>query len=119
MNKDPKVFKIGICKNNNQKIKEISEDKIDEKLELVGLLDRKESKFKTFSLGMKQRLAIASALLNDPEIMEFVNVIDRQQIDQIIEEQKLSQSGQPSSGPFPICVTISMCRWPPVFSPPL
>lgn len=51
------------------KIKEISEDKINEKLELVGLLDRKDSKFKTFSLGMKQRLAIASALLNDPEIL--------------------------------------------------
>src|SRR5690606_6089950 len=41
----------------------------DEKLELVGLLDRKDSKFSNYSLGMKQRLAIASALLNDPEIL--------------------------------------------------
>ena len=37
------------------KIKEIGYEKITEKLELVGLLDRQDSKFKTFSLGMKQR----------------------------------------------------------------
>ena len=44
------------------KIKGIGEDKIKEKLELVGLEERMHSKFKAFSLGMKQRLAIASAL---------------------------------------------------------
>ena len=43
------------------KIKNIPFTKVSEKLELVGLLERKDSKFKTFSLGMKQRLAIASA----------------------------------------------------------
>ena len=51
------------------KIKGIDYSKVTEKLEIVGLIDRKDSKFKTFSLGMKQRLAIASALLNDPEIL--------------------------------------------------
>ena len=51
------------------KIKNINYSKVDEKLELVGLAERKNSKFSTFSLGMKQRLAIASALLNDPEIL--------------------------------------------------
>lgn len=48
---------------------DVSQKKIMEMLELVGLDKRYKSKVKTFSHGMKQRLGIAQALLHDPELI--------------------------------------------------
>src|SRR5512138_1435541 len=54
-----------------------------EKLEKVGLLERADSKVKTYSQGMKQRLGIAVALVNDPDLVildEPMNGLDPQGI---------------------------------------
>lgn len=47
----------------------VSRKRIDELLGLVGLADRATSRYRTYSLGMKQRLGIASTLLGDPPIV--------------------------------------------------
>jgi ABC-2 type transport system ATP-binding protein len=52
-------------------IKQRGKEDIDKVLQLVSLEQRKFSKFSTYSLGMKQRLAIASSLLGDPEVLVF------------------------------------------------
>ncbi|MBL7766421.1 MAG: ATP-binding cassette domain-containing protein [Chitinophagaceae bacterium] len=51
------------------KIKGRGEEQIDEVLKLVNLFERRDSRFSSFSLGMKQRLAIAAALLGKPDIL--------------------------------------------------
>lgn len=43
--------------------------RIDEVLEIVDLKSREKDPFKNYSMGMKQRLAVACALLNDPEFI--------------------------------------------------
>lgn len=52
-------------------IKRKGEENIDSVLKLVNLYPRRFYKFSTYSLGMKQRLAIASCLLGDPEVLIF------------------------------------------------
>jgi len=67
-------------------IKKVSYDQIDVQLEKVGLIDRKHSKFKTYSLGMKQKLAIAASMIGDPEVLildEPTNGLDPKSIAEI------------------------------------
>jgi ABC-type multidrug transport system ATPase subunit len=52
-------------------IKQKGKEDIARVLDIVNLTQRKDSKFSTYSLGMKQRLAIASALLGNPDVLVF------------------------------------------------
>lgn len=82
----------------NAMIKECPADNIPKVLELVELSDRKDDKYKTYSLGMKQRLAIASALLNDPTVLildEPTNGLDPMGIAEIREIiKKIAANGK-------------------------
>lgn len=72
----------------NAMIKQCDPGNIPKVLELVELADRKDHKYKTYSLGMKQRLAIASALLNNPTVLildEPTNGLDPMGIAEIRE----------------------------------
>jgi ABC-2 type transport system ATP-binding protein len=50
-------------------VKGAGKSQIDEALEIVGLSERRGDRFKAYSLGMKQRLALAATLLGDPELI--------------------------------------------------
>jgi len=52
-------------------IKKVKDPDVTALLELVNLEHRRKSKFRTYSLGMKQRLAIAATLIGDPEVVIF------------------------------------------------
>jgi ABC-type multidrug transport system ATPase subunit len=82
----------------NAMVKECNPDNIPKVLELVELTERKDSRYKTYSLGMKQRLAIASALLNDPTVLildEPTNGLDPMGIAEIRELiRKIAANGK-------------------------
>ena len=72
----------------NAMVKECDPAHIPKVLDLVELTGRRHDKYKTYSLGMKQRLAIASALLNDPTVLildEPTNGLDPMGIAEIRE----------------------------------
>ena len=50
-------------------IKGIGKARIEECLDIVGLRGRGKHRFRTYSLGMKQRLALAATMLNDPDLI--------------------------------------------------
>lgn len=54
-----------------RQIKGIEEKDFDRLLKLVRLSGRRKSNFSTYSLGMKQRLAIAATLIGEPEVVIF------------------------------------------------
>jgi ABC-2 type transport system ATP-binding protein len=80
------------------KIKGRGEADIPKVLETVNLFERRKSKFNSYSLGMKQRLAIASTLLGNPDILVFdepTNGLDPAGIAEIRELIKdLNQQGK-------------------------
>ncbi len=79
-------------------IKQRGKADIDNVLKMVNLEQRKFSKFSTYSLGMKQRLAIAGSLLGDPDVLVFdepTNGLDPVGIVEIRELiKKLSNEGK-------------------------
>ena len=88
------VDNLGIVKH----IKQSKETNFDEILELVNLAQRKYSKFRTYSLGMKQRLAIAATMIGDPEVIIFdepTNGLDPQGIAEVRETlQNVASTGK-------------------------
>jgi ABC-2 type transport system ATP-binding protein len=75
-------------------------ERIDEVLELVGLAGREDDKASTYSLGMKQRLGIAAALLPDPELLVLDEPTDGLDPAGIVEIRELLRSchGRPDGG---------------------
>jgi len=85
----PNFYPYMNADENLEIIRHIKKDpnkNFDELLSLVNLLDRRKSKFSTYSLGMKQRLAIAATLIGEPEVLIFdepTNGLDPQGIAEV------------------------------------
>lgn len=80
------------------KLNGVKKERVKELLELLGLFDAKEKKVRTYSLGMRQRLGIAQALLTEPDILildEPTNGLDPEGIYEIREYiRKIARENQ-------------------------
>ena len=78
-------------------VKKVSKSRIKELVEFVGLSNVINNKVKTYSLGMRQRLGLAQALLNDPKVLildEPVNGLDPQGVQDFRNKLKeIAKSG--------------------------
>lgn len=76
----------------------VTDDEIDEILDFVGLSNAKDKKYKKYSLGMKQRLGIAAAVMEKPEIVildEPTNSLDSEGVEMVkslVRREKERQS---------------------------
>ncbi|MCL4106692.1 UNVERIFIED_CONTAM: hypothetical protein GTU68_048136 [Idotea baltica] len=81
-----------------QRIKKSYDDDLDAILHKINLYERRESKFRTFSLGMKQRLAIGATLIGEPDVLIFdepTNGLDPQGIAEVRTTlQDIADSGK-------------------------
>jgi len=79
-------------------IKGVKNQDFGDLLEMVNLKQRRNSNFRTYSLGMKQRLAIAGAMVGDPEVLIFdepTNGLDPQGIAEVRETiRKIAARGK-------------------------
>ena len=78
--------------------KDLKQKRIEKLLKLVGLWDFKDKHISTYSNGMKQRLGIAQALINDPEVLIFdepvsaLDPIGRKEVLEVIEKLKKNKT---------------------------
>ena len=80
------------------KLNGVGKERVEELLKLLGLYEAKEKKVRTYSLGMRQRLGIAQALLTQPNILildEPTNGLDPEGIYEIREYiRKIARENQ-------------------------
>jgi ABC-2 type transport system ATP-binding protein len=69
--------------------KEVDETRIDECLEITGLIKYKNEKIKNYSLGMKQRLGISMAILSNPKIIILDEPFNGLDVEGMVEMRKL------------------------------
>src|SRR5690606_32659891 len=68
---------------------DVDEKRIDECLEIVGLTRVKNEKARRFSLGMKQRLGVAAAILSRPKLLILDEPLNGLDVEGMLDMRKL------------------------------